>query len=162
MKKIIFWITLLTAIDQVIKLLIARFLMDAEFAIIPFVFTFRTYQNIHLGWIWNRLDFMMPLYGAVIISIAGIVAAILIYRYFAKLAAKWGKYQRLPTAILIFTLSCALCKLIDDIFWGGSLDYIQLFNWFIFDLKDVYATTAAVLAVYFCIVHDYARHRRGI
>jgi len=45
--------------------------------------------------------------------------------------------------------------LIDDIFWGGSLDYIQLFDWFIFDLKDVYLTTIAIpVGGFFIITHE--------
>ena len=51
----------------------------------------------------------------------------------------------IPTVLLILGLSTGFRKLIDDIFWGGSLDYIQLFDWFIFDLKDVYFTIFAVV-----------------
>jgi len=154
----IIWITSLVAADQIIKLLIARFLIDAHFTIIPHVFTFQTTQNIHLGWIWNMLDFMMPLHFAIIISVVAIFVMIIIHRYLVFLTLKWEKYHSLPTISLVLVLSTGFCKLIDDIFWGGSLDYIQLFDWFIFDLKDVYGTVAVLVMLYFSITLEvYSR-----
>ena len=50
--------------------------------------------------------------------------------------------------------------MIDDIFWGGSLDYIQLFDWFIFDLKDVYITSIAMpVAIFFTITYEVRLQR---
>ncbi len=37
-----------------------------------------------------------------------------------------------------FIFSGAMCSLIDKIFWNGSLDYILVNGFFMFDLKDVY------------------------
>lgn len=142
-KSSIIWIVSLVAIDQAIKLFIAHFLMESHFTIIPHVFTFKTMQNIHLGWIPNMFDFMMPLYMAVIISVIAILILILYYRYWVFCTFKWGKYSRIPTIFLTLVMAGGFCKLIDDIFLGGTLDYIQLFDWFIFDLKDVYLTTIA-------------------
>ena len=145
-------ILLLVALDQGIKLLIARFMMDAQFIIIPHVFRFKVAQNIHLGWVWNMIDFMMPLVFAVALSVLVIIIIIIYSRYMAFNAARRGKHEGLPPIILTFVLAAAFCKLIDDIFWGGSLDYIGLFNWFIFDLKDVYITFALGCLVFFEIV----------
>ena len=159
-RSSILWIVSLVAIDQVIKLFIAHFLMESQFTIVPHVFSFKTTQNIHLGWIWNMLDFMMPLYMAVAISVIAIFIIIVLYRYLKFITFDWGKYNKLPNIILIFLLAGAFCKLIDDIFWGGSLDYIQLFDWFIFDLKDVYLTTIAMpVLAYFVIAYEIHLHK---
>ena len=145
-------IPILVLIDQAIKIIVSKFFYDPHihFPIIDGVFAFNPKQNIHLGWIWNMFDFMMPLYLAVLLSIVGIIIIIILYRYFAFLASNWDKYKKLPDIALIFLLSGAFCKLIDDIFWGGSLDYIQLFDWFIFDLKDVYITCIGVPVLIIC------------
>jgi len=134
-------------------------MLDAQFTIIPNVFSFRVSQNIHLGWMWNRIDFMMPLHFAVTISVVVIFIITIVHRYFAFLTLKWEKYHCIPNILLILGLSAGFCKLIDDVFWGGSLDYIQLFDWFIFDLKDVYLTIAAVVSAYFCIAYEFY-HRK--
>jgi len=158
-RSSIIWIVFLVAMDQAVKLFIAHFMMDAQFTIIPHVFTFKTTQNIHLGWIWNMLDFMMPLHIAVVISVIAILVIIVFYRYLKFITFSWGKYSGIPTIFLILTMSSAFCKLIDDIFWGGSLDFIQLFDWFIFDLKDVYLTIASIMMFFFAIAHEVYHHK---
>lgn len=37
--------------------------------------------------------------------------------------------------------------MIDKLFWGGSLDFLQIPTLFIFDLKDCYLTVAEVIFV---------------
>jgi len=37
-----------------------------------------------------------------------------------------------------FVIAGIICSFIDVVFWGGSLDFIGLFDWFIFDMKDVW------------------------
>ena len=106
------------------------------------------------------LNFMMPLYMAVVINVALILIMLVYYRYLKFTTFNWEKFNRLPSISLIFMLAGAFCKLIDDIFWGGSLDYIQLFNWFIFDLKDVYLTTIAMpIIVFFIIAYEIHLHK---
>jgi len=148
-RSIIIWIVVL---DQVIKLFIAHFMMDAQFTIIPHVFSFRTTQNINLGWFWNMLDFMMPLHFAIIISVFAIVVLVIFYRYLRFVTYDSDKQRKLLDLFLMFALAGAFCKLIDDIFWGGSLDYIQMFDWFIFDLKDVYLTVVALPIIIFVLI----------
>lgn len=59
----------------------------------------------------------------------------------------------------IFIISGAICSCIDVIFWGGSIDYIELFHWFIFDLKDFYITISSVLMVLYVMffIRDYIK-----
>ena len=158
-RSSIILIVFLVALDQIIKLFIAHFMMEAQFTIIPHVFAFQTTQNIHLGWIWHLLDFMMPLYLAVVISVVVILVMVVFYRYLVFLTLNLGKYRNIPIIFLILVLSAGLCKLIDDVFWGGSLDFIQLFNWFIFDLKDVYLTIASTMIIFFAIAYEVQLHK---
>ena len=48
------------------------------------------------------------------------------------------KHKVLVYCFFSFVVAGAVCAWIDVAFWGGSLDYIGLFDWFIFDLKDAY------------------------
>jgi len=157
-KKKLFTITfcifILVSIEQGIKLFIYNFILDEVFIIIPHVFTFRTTQNIHLGFIWNLFDFMMPLWGASLISIIGLLVITTMYFYLNHLTLIWGKFQKVNTVAMIFIIAGIICKIIDDIFWGGSLDYIKFFDWFIFDLKDVYITTIGMPLLIFLMIYN--------
>lgn len=153
-KKTALWIALLVLIEQGIKIFISTFMMDARFTIVPGIFAFETTQNVHLGWLWSMLDFMMPLWGAVLISVTTIVFFLLVYRYLKHHAID-AAFSKWTDRMLIFIMAGAICKLLDDIFWGGSLDYIMFFEWFIFDLKDAYLTAIALpIFVYLQIVMD--------
>lgn len=52
-----------------------------------------------------------------------------------------------------FAFSGAICSWIDTAFWGGSLDFIRLFNWFIFDFKDIYLTVFLLLLLFWLIIY---------
>lgn len=51
-------------------------------------------------------------------------------------------------------LAWAICSLIDKVFLGESLDFSQIHNVFIFDLKDCYLTIAEILFVIIGILHN--------
>jgi len=161
LKRILFFaaIFILVAIDQTIKLIIARFFIDVEFTIIPNVFYFSPSQNTYRGWIPSMLGFVMPVLMAVTLSIAAMLMVTMFFRYWGFVTYNWGKYKSVLHISSALALSSAICKLIDDIFWGGSLDYILLFDWFVFDLKDVYITFFIVLILFhniaFNVQHIY-------
>jgi signal peptidase II len=140
--------------DQAVKIIIAEFFMEPHICVhlIEGVLFICAVQNIHLGWIPNMLDYMMPLYMAVLITIIGMQIMVVWYRFSAFCASGWHKYKNLPVIMLTVLLSAAFCKLIDDIFWGGSIDYIRLFDWFTFDLKDIYANFALALVIFYLII----------
>ena len=56
--------------------------------------------------------------------------------------------------IMICGIAGSLCSLIDKLFWGGSLDFLQIPTLFIFDLKDCYLTVAEVIFVVIGILHS--------
>ena len=69
------------------------------------------------------------------------------------------KYKRLVYAFFSFIIAGITCSWIDKVFWSGSLDYIGLFDWFIFDLKDVYITICVPLIIlwYILYLRDYIK-----
>lgn len=54
----------------------------------------------------------------------------------------------------ILSIPNILCSFIDVVFWGGSLDFIGLFDWFIFDTKDVFLNTGWILALIWTWRHE--------
>ena len=145
----------LILIDQIIKIIIASNFMEPHVHIdwIEGILAFCPTQNIHLSWIPSVLDYMMPVYMAVTLIIISILLAIALYRLITYCSFNWSRHRYLPGLILLFTLSGASCAFIDVVFWGGSIDYIQLFNWFIFDLKDVYSSLGSVFVLLYLIAY---------
>lgn len=135
MKKIVFLIISLVSVEQVIKLLIARFCIDADIELISGVLFFHPVQNTHLLWIANLANYKPPVYVVFALQILVVFVLVLVYRYLMYIFEDGRRYAKITFS---FALSGVCCSIIDTIFWGGSLDYIGLFNWFIFDLKDLY------------------------
>lgn len=76
------------------------------------------------------------------------VILVLFFSYYAfkYLEAKIAKNSMLDI-IKAFLFSGVICSLIDKIFWNGSLDYILLKGFFVFDLKDCYLTIFEVTVI---------------
>ena len=149
LKKILGFIAILTAIDQIVKLIIAHSYGSAAVVIIPNVLLFRPFQNTYRLFVTALVEYRLPIYIIVFIqTIAGVIL-ISMYRYFSYLLR--AKYKLLDICFA-FSISGVCCSFIDTVFWGGSLDYIQLFDWFIFDMKDVFLTITAVLMIIFLLI----------
>lgn len=56
--------------------------------------------------------------------------------------------------LYIFGMAGAFCSLIDKIFWGGSLDFLQIGQLFICDLKDCYLTVTECYILVIGIRHE--------
>ena len=150
-KSLALWVSLVV-IDQAVKLLIACRFPAARFAIIPGFLRFSPVQNRDLSWYASLADYQMSTAQMVFMQIAAAVLAALVYIYFTFL---WGKRQTHLSHFLIFFESGIFCSFLDVIFWGGSLDFIALLNWFVFDLKDVCLSVSIVFLLLFCM--DYLR-----
>jgi signal peptidase II len=83
--------------------------------------------------------------GLPIIALGIVLFGCLYFAYFSK------KYHRFIYCSLIFSVSGIICGLTDEIFLGGSIDYIGLFDWFVFDLKDVYLSVYSAFMVLIAI-----------
>jgi len=148
-RRFIILVFLLSSIDQILKIIISKLFFEPHIHInfIDNVLYFCPMQNTDgFNIVFRRIatslfniDISNPpfiLQIAFPLLLLGII--LFISLYFAYLSKKYHSFIYYS---LIFLVSGTICRLIDDIFWGGSIDYIGLFDWFIFDLKDVYITT---------------------
>lgn len=56
--------------------------------------------------------------------------------------------------IMVCGLAGCLCSLIDKLFWGGSLDFLQIPNFFTFDIKDCYLMVTGIVFVIIGILYS--------
>lgn len=135
-------ILLLVVLDQAIKLKVKSY-YGIKAPIVENILYFNPSLNKNYSWInslfqigWGRLFHI----------IITIFILFLSYYSFKYLQSK-NVQGKTINIIKIFLFSGAICSLIDRVFWGGSLDYIFLKGFFIFDLKDFYLTIFELLAI---------------
>jgi signal peptidase II len=139
-RKGINWIFLLmaVAVDQGIKAYL--FSLDWESISIPLiepVFYIDPTQNT-LGsylWVLLRLKQGSHLLNIILFSLVGLIF-IEVWRFYVsrKRNSFW------INGFIHLFLAGLLANLIDNAFWGGSLDYITIKPFYTFDLKDLYIT----------------------
>ena len=61
---------------------------------------------------------------------------------------------------LIFFVAGISCSFVDVLFWGGSLDFIRLFDWFTFDLKDTYLDIGLAFLILFTVEYYIKSYHR--
>lgn len=141
----------LLLIDQIIKIIISSAFMQYDFDIINHVLRFHPNINTNLSWAGNYIDIFSSLSVTVLLNV--LVIFILLSGYLLYKAKK-KQARRSVKLIMTCGLAGCLCSLIDKLFWGGSLDFLQIPNFFIFDLKDCYLTIAEVLFVIIGLRHN--------
>lgn len=134
--------------DQTAKLLISQLAMRDRFSIIPGFLHFHPVQNRNLSWIASIADYNTPVAQMIVIQIAAAVVTAIVYGYCVFLSEE--KQPHLSRFLLFFE-SGILCSFLDVVFWGGSLDFIALLNWFVFDVKDVYLSLGVISLLLFCM-----------
>ena len=144
MKRILPISAALVVIEQVIKLLISRYFAGDDLVLIPGALYFSPVQNTHMNWFGSLAGIQMPVFIMVIMEVVIFILVLLAHRYFSCLTKN---ESRLPAVFATISMAAITCAFIDNVFWGGSLDYIGLFNWFVFDLKDVYIDIGLILFV---------------
>jgi len=150
-KPFIIPVLCLLLIDQITKVFVSSAYMQYDFDIITHFLRFNPEQNTNLSWYGNFVDILASPFIAVLLNILAIfifLSGYLLYK------AKKEKTRFLIKIIMVCGLAGCLCSLIDKLFWGGSLDFLQIPNLLIFDLKDCYLTVAEVLFVITGILHS--------
>lgn len=147
--KMMISVWVLFMIDQLIKLYIARSHMDKEFYFIDHFIGFKPFHNTKYSWINSLGDFGVSLLIHIIVSAVVVVAILIAYDF---ISCKYT-FHKLTFVMFAFLLAGAVCSLIDKVIWKGSLDYILLEGFFIFDLKDVYLSIFEVLIVLAAIIN---------
>jgi signal peptidase II len=146
-KKGINWFFLLgaVAVDQGIKTYL--FSLDWESISIPLiepVFYIEPTQNTLGSYLWVLLGFKQGshLVNIILFSLIGVVF-IEVWRFYVlrKRNSFW-----INGFIHLFLAGLA-ANLIDNAFWGGSLDYVTIKPFYTFDLKDLYITLCELFLV---------------
>ncbi len=139
-KKGINWIVLLAAValDQGIKAYL--FSLEWESISVPIiepVFYLEPTQNTLGSYLWVLLKLKQGshLLNIILFSLVGIIF-IEVWRFYVsrKRNSFW------INGFIHLFLAGLLANLIDNAFWGGSLDYITIKPFYTFDLKDLYIT----------------------
>ncbi|MFD3158031.1 signal peptidase II [Haloimpatiens sp. FM7330] len=141
--KLMLSVIILTVIDQIIKVYVFKNFMNKEYDILGNIISFRPHINIDYSWINSFSKMGIGLLPHVICCIIMLIISVVIFQFFKE------KYHVNMFVHYVFSLWCAgvVCSLIDKIFWGGSLDYIRLNGFFIFDLKDIYISICEVIVI---------------
>jgi signal peptidase II len=158
MKKfrILLYILVLILLDQMIKLYISNSLMDKEFNVLGSFVAFYPIINGDYSWINSISNMGIGLAAHIIMNIAILLLAYPIYAFIQKKNDK----DRFVDIIFAFLFAGGLCSLIDKAAWGGSLDYVWLKGFFIFDLKDLYISIFIGLTM-LCLFIDYRGIRKA-
>lgn len=79
------------------------------------------------------------------------IVLVVVVLFFSYYAFKYFENKNIKNSMInilkVFLFSGVICSLLDKIFWNGSLDYILLKEFFVFDLKDCYLTIFQVLVI---------------
>lgn len=139
---------ILIVLDQFIKLFIYYFAMDKKMKLALDFIYFTPVFNENISWASAKTGLKVGLMPHIIVSIAIIIVFILLgVKYYHKYADR--NYMIIA---YFMTLAGMICSAIDRIFWGSSLDYIEIKGCFIFDLKDV--LISALYVLYIGIIKD--------
>ena len=150
-KPFIIPVSLLVLIDQTVKIVISKVFMKCEFDIIPKMLRFNPELNTHLSYGGNFFKLLSNPFVTILLNI---LALFLFLSGYMLYQAKRVHTSFLVKMIMICGIAGGLCSLIDQLFWGGSLDFLQIPTLFIFDLKDCYLTVAEVIFVVIGILHS--------
>lgn len=145
-RTVILWTIVLVVIEQVIKLIISTNYRDINFEIIPSLFEFKPVLNDKSFYWLSLMNIDVGRWARMATGI--IFTGVLCLCYLCmKTISKKGK---LIDVAFIFGFAGLLCSLCDNIFFGGSWDYVYLKPLFIFDLKDLYLNCFVILFMIFC------------
>ncbi|HWT27014.1 MAG TPA: signal peptidase II [Mobilitalea sp.] len=132
--NIIYTILLAVSIDQAIKIYISRNMMNKEFDILGNILGFSPYVNSDYSWINSISNLGINRITHIIVNVLMIFIIFMAYD-FIKTRYTASNYIKVT---FTFLFAGGICSLIDKVAWGGSLDYVWLKGFFIFDLKDLY------------------------
>ena len=59
-----------------------------------------------------------------------------------------------PAAVFCLGMAGSVCGLLDRTLWGGSLDFLQVAGWFVFDVKDCYLVASLGMFVVLALRHQ--------
>lgn len=150
-RKYVVPICILVLIDQAVKLVIKQYAMDADVDVIGSLVRFSPLINRNLSWGGNFIKIFSSFWFLTIMNLAAYPLIISLFLFYEK------KFQATSLGLklaLVSGLAGITCSLIDKIFWGGSLDFVQLPHLFTFDIKDCYLTLFEALLIIGAFIHN--------
>ncbi len=157
-SKIIVWIILLVAADQISKIVIAGNFLDTRFDIIDGLFGFRPVFNAQYSYFNQALGLNIGLWPHVVLLVLIELILIAIYGYYRK-AQRSTKLIDIAFAFGQAALVCVLCGFF---FWKrGVLDFIFV-GFVTCDLKDIYINCFVALFIINSIMHAIEVHESGL
>lgn len=150
-KPFIIPVALLVLIDQTVKIVISKVFMKCEFDIIAKVLRFNPELNTRLSYAGNFFELLSSPFVTILLNVFVLFLFLSGYMLYQAKRAHTSFWVKM---IMICGISGCLCSLIDKLFWGGSLDFLQIPTLFIFDLKDCYLTVAEVIFVVIGILNS--------
>lgn len=157
MRKNIIVSMVLVLLDQLVKLFILYYFMNVDIILIPGFLYFCPVQNTNLSWVASLSNYNTPVFLMIIIQIFGLALILFIYRYILFI---WDEKKYLINGMIYFYIAGIICSFIDVMFWGGSLDFVRLFDWFTFDFKDVYLTIATIYMIIYYSIYYFKVYRK--
>jgi lipoprotein signal peptidase len=146
-RTVLLWAIALFVIDQVIKMVINRYFLEVNFDIIPPLFYFKPKFNIQYSYVNYLFNLGWGFWIHVITRCFAVIIIVFTYGLFKIISDN----AKIINIAFILGFAASLSALIDNICWGGSLDYIYLKPLFIFDLKDLYIDTFVILFLLYFI-----------
>lgn len=125
--------------------------MDSEFDIIRKILRFSPVQNTNLSYGGNFISILSNLWIMVLFNILVILLFVSGYSFYMT---KRQHTSCSVKVVIIFGMAGTLCSLLDKILWDGSLDFLQMSNFFTFDLKDCYLTVAEITFVIIGVLYS--------
>lgn len=132
-SKSVLVVTILSAADQLIKIIVCKF--DIEQKIAGDIFKIEPIKNLNQTAMFNFLN--VELDGTFIIIFKAVLLLVL-FCIFVKSKYK-GEYLEYAFVLL---LSASAATLADSAAWGYTLDYVYFSKLTCYDLKDFYVDTA--------------------
>lgn len=142
-------VAILVLADQIIKLYIYLNHMESNRDIIKGFLSFHPIFNRDYSWINSVFQFGVGRIFHIILVFIIFIIIIICYDY---IRAR-NHMTKVVWLAFMLIISSAICSIIDKIFWNGSLDYVYLEGFFIFDLKDVYSSSFSVLMILLLIIN---------
>lgn len=145
-RTVLLWTIVLVVVEQAIKLIISTNYRDVNFEIIPSLLEFKPILN-DKSFYW--LSLINIDVGRWVRLATGIIclSILCIFYLYMKTIPKKGY---LLNVAFIFGFAGVLCSICDNVFFGGSWDYVYLKPLFVFDVKDLYMNFFAILFLMFC------------
>lgn len=145
--RLILIVVPLVILDQGSKLYFKQF-MGKEYELIEGVLSIKPVLHTNLYYA-SLLNMNLSRTTILIIGIAAMYFTIAVYRYLRNSIN--------DSKLLIFSFGFGFAGVIssffDTLIRGGALDFINLENFFIFDVKDIYLKLYVIILISFCLIN---------